>query len=252
MTMNRRDALRTLTLGSAALAAGRLLPADARAAVAPAVLDTPAPNGQFVLPPLPYAFDALEPHLDAQTMAIHHGKHHQAYVDNLNKALATAPEWASRSLDDLLRQLNTLPESIRPAVRNNGGGHANHSLFWKCLSKDGGRPTEGALAAAIATTFGGFDPLKEKLAAAGKTVFGSGWAWLSLDAQGQLVVESTPNQDSPITAGRTPLLGIDVWEHAYYLKYQNKRADYLTAIFNVVDWGFVASRYADLTTPAAR
>ncbi len=250
MQMNRREALRSLALSTAALASGAAGVPSARAAVSPAALDTPQPNGGFVLPTLGYALDALEPHIDAQTMAIHHGKHHQAYVDNLNKALATAPAWASRSLEDILRNLDQVPESIRTAVRNNGGGHANHALFWRCLSPRGGQPPSGPLATAITSTFGSFDGLKEKLAGAGKAVFGSGWAWLALDGEKKLVVESTPNQDTPLMQGRPPLLGIDVWEHAYYLKYQNKRADYLTAIFNVVDWNFVAARYAELTAPS--
>ena len=241
MTMHRREALRTLALSSAALAGSRLLDTPTLAAVAPAALDTPAPNGSFVLPPLPYADDALEPHIDAQTMTIHHDKHHQAYVDNLNKALAGSPDLAIRPLDELLRDLDKLPEQVRTAVRNHGGGHANHSLFWKCLGKDGGKAPTGALAAAIDKSFGTFDAMKDKLIAAGKAQFGSGWAWLVADAAGSLQVLALPNQDSPITLGHRPLLGLDVWEHAYYLKYQNRRADYLTAIFNVIDWHAVAA-----------
>jgi Fe-Mn family superoxide dismutase len=246
MTMHRRDALRNLALSAAALAASPGGVGSARAAVAPAAINTPAPDGLFILPPLGYAVDALEPHIDAQTMAIHHGKHHQAYIDNLNKALAPHPDWARRSIEDILRHLNDVPEAVRTVVRNNGGGHANHALFWKCLGPTAGGAPQGPLAEAVTASFGGFDGLKEKLSTAGKTVFGSGWAWLSLNGQRQLVVESTPNQDSPISGGHTPLLGIDVWEHAYYLKYQNRRTDYLAAIFNVVDWEFVGGRYVEV------
>jgi Fe-Mn family superoxide dismutase len=244
--MNRRQAIRTMALTSAALAGGRLLTSSAHAAVAPAVLDTPAPNGAFILPPLGYPVDALEPFIDAQTMTIHHDKHHQTYVDSLNKALAGHPDWARRSLDDILTHLNDVPESIRTAVRNHGGGHANHSLFWKCLGKSSGAAPEGPLAEAITGAFGSFDAMKEKFITAGKGVFGSGWAWLTLDADHKLAVESTPNQDSPLTAGRTQLLGLDVWEHAYYLKYQNRRPDYLAALFNVLDWQFIAARYVEI------
>jgi Fe-Mn family superoxide dismutase len=192
------------------------------------------------LPTLPYGHDALEPHIDTLTMQIHHGKHHQAYVDNLNKAL-TGTESENKSLEELMAGISALP----PAVRNNGGGHFNHSLFWSVLTP-GGSPLTGNLEAAINETFGSLDALKEKMNTAGTTRFGSGWAWLSV-SEGKLVVSSTPNQDNPLMdiaeVKGTPILGIDVWEHAYYLKYQNKRPDYLSAIWNVVNWAEVATRY---------
>lgn len=192
------------------------------------------------LPTLPYGHDALEPHIDTLTMQIHHGKHHQAYVDNLNKALA-GTESENKSLEELMAGISALP----PAVRNNGGGHFNHSLFWSVLTP-GGSPLTGNLEAAINETFGSLDALKEKMNTAGTTRFGSGWAWLSV-SEGKLVVSSTPNQDNPLMdiaeVKGTPILGIDVWEHAYYLKYQNKRPDYLSAIWNVVNWAEVATRY---------
>jgi superoxide dismutase, Fe-Mn family len=187
------------------------------------------------LPPLPYDFAALEPHIDAQTMQIHHGKHHQGYVNNLNAALEKHPELQGKTAEDLIRNLSAIPEGIRTAVRNNGGGHANHSMFWKLMGpKAGGAPT-GPLANAINASFGSFDAFKEQFAKAGMGRFGSGWAWL-IDANGKLVIESTANQDSPIMEGKKPILGVDVWEHAYYLKYQNRRADYLSAWWNVVNW----------------
>jgi len=195
------------------------------------------------LPALPYAHNALEPHIDTATMEIHHGRHHNAYVTNLNNALNSAPELASKSVEDLIADLNSVPESIRTAVRNNGGGHANHSLFWKTISPNGGGQPSGALAAAIDAELGGFDKFKETFAAAGATRFGSGWAWLALSKDGKLKVYSLPNQDSPIMEGDTPLLGLDVWEHAYYLKYQNKRPDYIAAFWNVVDWNAVGAIY---------
>ncbi len=195
------------------------------------------------LPALPYAHNALEPHIDTATMEIHHGRHHNAYVTNLNNALNSAPELASKSVEDLIADLNSVPESIRTAVRNNGGGHANHSLFWKTISPSGGGQPTGALAAAIDAELGGFDKFKETFAAAGATRFGSGWAWLALSKDGKLKVYSLPNQDSPIMEGDTPLLGLDVWEHAYYLKYQNKRPDYIAAFWNVVDWNAVGAIY---------
>lgn len=194
------------------------------------------------LPDLPYAHDALEPAIDAMTMEIHHGKHHQAYVNNLNKALEGYPDLASKSIEDLLRGINQVPDEIRTAVRNNGGGHANHSLFWPSMSPEGGGEPSGALAAAISSTFGSFDTLKEMLQSAGMTRFGSGWAWL-VASDGGLDVYSTANQDSPLMQGDTPLLGVDVWEHAYYLKYQNRRAEYLTNWWDVVDWDAVAARF---------
>jgi Fe-Mn family superoxide dismutase len=188
------------------------------------------------LPSLPYAFDALEPHIDARTMEIHHGKHHAAYVNNLNNALDKHPELFDLSIEDLLRDLNRIPEDIRTAVRNNGGGHANHSFFWPLLSGSGGGNPVGDLGSAITSTFGSFDAFKEKFSAAAAGRFGSGWAWLSLDGQGKLVVSSTANQDSPISEGAKPIVGLDVWEHAYYLNYQNRRPDYIAAFWNVVDW----------------
>jgi Fe-Mn family superoxide dismutase len=196
----------------------------------------------FEVPPLPYAPDALEPHIDAQTMSIHHDKHHQAYVDKLNAALE-GTEHADASIEDIIANLDAIPEDKRGPVRNNGGGHFNHSLFWPSMSPDGGGAPDGDLGAAIDAAFGSFDAFKEKFEAAGVGQFGSGWAWLVLDG-GALAVTSTPNQDNPLSSGKTPLLGNDVWEHAYYLKYQNKRPDYLKAWWNTVDWTEIAKRYA--------
>jgi Fe-Mn family superoxide dismutase len=197
----------------------------------------------YELPDLPYAHDALEPHIDERTMQIHHGKHHQGYVNNVNAALEDHADLAAKSVEDLISDLAAVPEDIRTAVRNNGGGHANHSLFWTVMSPDGGGEPDGDLADAINSAFGGFDSFKEQFQKAGAGRFGSGWAWLSVDG-GNLKIESTPNQDSPLMEGRTPILGCDVWEHAYYLKYQNLRGDYLKAFFNVINWNAVAERFA--------
>ena len=197
----------------------------------------------FTLPPLPYAPDALEPHIDKMTMEIHHGKHHGAYVTNLNKALESAPNLANKSIEELLaNNCATVPENIRTAVRNNGGGHINHSMFWKIMKSGGGGNPVGNVAQAINSTFGSFDAFKEKMNQAGATRFGSGWAWL-VKAGGKLDIYSTANQDSPVMEGKYPVMGIDVWEHAYYLKYQNRRADYLKAFWNVVNWAEVAKYY---------
>jgi Fe-Mn family superoxide dismutase len=193
------------------------------------------------LPPLPYDFAALEPHIDARTMEIHHGKHHQTYVTNLNTALEKHPELQGKSVEDLIRSLSTVPEDIRAAVRNNGGGHANHTMFWKLMTPKGGGAPSGAVADAIADAFGSFDAFKEQFAKAGLGRFGSGWAWL-IDQGGKVAIESTPNQDSPLMEGKKPILGLDVWEHAYYLKYQNRRADYIGAWWNVVNWAEVNAR----------
>jgi Fe-Mn family superoxide dismutase len=195
------------------------------------------------LPDLPYALDALEPHIDGRTMEIHHGKHHQAYVNNLNAALEGHEELAARGVEDLLAGIQEVPESIRTAVRNNGGGHANHSLFWTVMSPDGGDEPSGDLAAAIERDLGGFGAFKDAFAKAATTRFGSGWAWLAV-SDGKLEVFSTANQDSPVMDGKIPILGLDVWEHAYYLHYQNRRPDYVSAFWNVVSWGEVARRFA--------
>jgi Fe-Mn family superoxide dismutase len=196
----------------------------------------------FTLPALPYAYDALEPHIDAKTMEIHHTKHHQAYVNNLNAAIEKAPELQGKSLDDLMKNNNTVPEAVRTAVRNNGGGHWNHSMFWEIMGPGkGGEPT-GKLADAIKSAFGDFAKMKEQFAAAGGSRFGSGWAWLINDG-GKLSIASTPNQDNPLMEGKTAILGVDVWEHAYYLKYQNRRPDYIAAWWNVVNWDAVSKRY---------
>jgi len=198
----------------------------------------------FTLPPLPYAFDALEPYIDKLTMEIHHGKHHAAYVANVNKALESAPDLAGKSLEHLLANNAALvPESIRTAVRNNGGGHLNHSMFWTIMGPNAGGQPSGKLAEAINSVFGGFDQFKDKLTAAAMGRFGSGWAWLIKDASGRLDIYSTANQDSPIMEGKSPVMGVDVWEHAYYLKYQNRRADYLQAWWNAVNWNEVEKRY---------
>ncbi|MEO5815423.1 MAG: superoxide dismutase [Gemmatimonadaceae bacterium] len=195
------------------------------------------------LPPLPYSFDALEPHIDAQTMEIHHDKHHNAYVTNLNAALEKAPELADKPLEALLKDLNSVPEAIRTAVRNNGGGHFNHSQFWQTMGPGAGGAPTGRLADAITSAFGDFDKFKEQFQAAGAGRFGSGWVWLNNDG-GKLSISSTPNQDNPIMDGKpAPILGNDVWEHAYYLKYQNRRPDYLKAWWNVVNWAEVAKRF---------
>jgi len=199
----------------------------------------------FSLPPLPYATDALEPHIDKMTMEIHHGKHHNAYVTNLNKALESAPNLAGKTVEELLaNNCAIVPDNIKTAVRNNGGGHINHSMFWTIMRPKGGGQPSGALADAISSTFGGFDSFKEKVNAAGATRFGSGWAWLVKDRAGKLDVISTGNQDSPIMEGKIPVMGVDVWEHAYYLKYQNRRPDYLAAWWNVVNWPEIEKRFA--------
>lgn len=197
----------------------------------------------FALPPLPYDYAALEPHIDARTMEIHHTKHHQAYVNNLNAALEKAPEFQQKSLDDIIANLSKVPEAVRTAVRNNAGGHWNHSMFWLIMSPKGGGDPSGNLADAIAKSFGDVGKLKEQFNAAAGSRFGSGWAWLVADGSGALKIESTPNQDNPAMDGRYPILGLDVWEHAYYLKYQNRRPDYVAAWWNVVNWPEVAKRY---------
>jgi Fe-Mn family superoxide dismutase len=196
----------------------------------------------YELPNLPYAHDALEPHIDARTMEIHHGKHHQAYINKVNAAIEGS-DLEGKSIEDLVADLDAIPEDIRGAVRNNGGGHANHSLFWTIMGPAAGGAPQGDLAAAIDAACGSFEAFQEAFAAAAATRFGSGWAWLSVDGD-QLVVESTPNQDSPLMEGRTPILGLDVWEHAYYLNYQNRRPDYVSAFWNVVNWDEVAKQYA--------
>ena len=233
--MTRRDALKKTALSTVAMAVAawpRSLSAQAG----------PAPTGPFKLPPLPYAFDALEPHIDAQTMEIHHDRHHQAYVTNLNKALAGHAALSKETIEHLLQHLDDVPEAIRTAVRNQGGGHYNHSLFWQMMKKGGGGEPKAELAKAIETSFGNFADFKTKFTDAATKVFGSGWAWVTMDGAA-LKIESAPNQDSPLSAGHTPVLGLDVWEHAYYLKYQNKRPDYLKAVWNAIDWKKVNERY---------
>jgi Fe-Mn family superoxide dismutase len=196
----------------------------------------------YEVPPLPYAYNALEPHIDEQTMRIHHDKHHAAYVNNLNAALEKAPQLQQKSVDDVVRGINSVPEEIRTAVRNNGGGHVNHTMFWEIMAPGkGGAPT-GRVGEAIASSFGSFDSFKEQFAKAGVGRFGSGWVWL-IDAGGKLVIESSANQDSPLMEGKKAILGLDVWEHAYYLKYQNRRPDYITAWWNVVNWDEVNKRF---------
>jgi Fe-Mn family superoxide dismutase len=238
--MDRRD----LTKRIAQASSFAVLTASARRTAA-ALPSSPSPETPLMahtLPTLPYDFAALEPHIDAQTMQIHHGKHHQAYVNNLNAAIEKAPELASWSLDDLCRNIAKVPEAVRTAVRNNGGGHWNHSMFWQQMKAGGGGEPTGKLADAITKAFGSYAGFKEKFAAAGVGRFGSGWAWL-VTTGGALSIESTPNQDNPLMDGKTAILGLDVWEHAYYLKYQNRRPDYITAWFNVVNWDDVAARY---------
>ena len=243
--MTRRQALKTTVLASAAFVTLR----DAMAQTPAAPMSTPLPastmaaNGPFTVPPLPYAYDALEPTIDAETMHLHHDKHHAAYVANLNKAVANDPTLGAKPVEDLLKDLSAIPASIRTAVRNNGGGHYNHSLFWMMMKPGGGGEPTGDLATAMNTAFGSFDTFKENFTKAALGQFGSGWAWLVLDGK-ILKIEPSANQDTPLSSGQTPLLGVDVWEHAYYFKYQNKRADYVKAWFNVVNWDFVSGQYA--------
>ena len=205
----------------------------------------------FTLPSLPYSLDALEPHLDARTLELHHGQHHAGYVAKLNSALEKHPDLLAKPIKELLRSLSELPEEVRVAVRNHGGGHFNHSLFWKIMAPDSGGEPEGDLASAIASSFGDFPSFQEKFSAAAAGLFGSGWAWLSADSSGALSISSSSNQDSPLSTGQTPILGLDVWEHAYYLKYQNRRADYISAWWNVVSWPAVAANLAALHKPNA-
>lgn len=196
------------------------------------------------LPPLPYPANALEPHIDEQTMNIHHDRHHNTYVTNLNAALESAPELQGKSIEELISNLDEIPENIRTAVRNNGGGHANHSLFWQIITPGGGGTPGGNLASSIDRDLGGYEKFKEDFTKAATTRFGSGWAWLVTDSSGKLSVTSTPNQDNPLMEGKTPILGLDVWEHAYYLKYQNKRPDYIAAFWNIINWDEVNNRYS--------
>lgn len=238
-SFSRRDMLKTLGAGAALVGLG-MIPSRTMAAET-AVMAVPQP---FALPKLGFAYDALEPHIDARTMEIHHTKHHQAYITNANKALADYPDLQRLSAAEILRSLGAAPEKIRTALRNNVGGHANHSFFWQVIGVGGaGTPVAGELAGAIGKTFGSFENFKAQFSEKALKCFGSGWAWLSVK-NGALVVHSTPNQDSPLSEGAVPLLGLDVWEHAYYLHYQNRRADYVAAFWNVVNWPQVQENYA--------
>ncbi len=240
MTLNRRSFLGLLGAGTGAIVTSIYAPRFAWAAE-PAV--KPAPTGAFTLPPLPYAYNALEPHIDERTMQFHHDKHHAAYVKSLNDAVAKYPELKGKTAEDLIRNLNDVPEDIRTTVRNNGGGHVNHTMYWAIMGpKAGGEPT-GALATAIQKDFGSFAEFKKQFNEAGTKRFGSGWAWLVRGKDGKLQVISTANQDNPLMEGLYPIMGNDVWEHAYYLLYQNRRADYLQAWWNVVNWNAVSDRF---------
>jgi len=242
---SRREFLTGIGVGAVAAGVFGSLP-QWSLAQAPAKA-APAPTGPFTLPALPYAYDALEPSIDAETMKIHHDKHHQAYVNNLNAALAGHAGASKMSIEQILKSLDKLPDDIRDKVRNNGGGHYNHTLFWEIMGPGKGGEPKGKLLDAITATFGGYAGLKEKMSQAAIGRFGSGWAWLSVDKDGKLVLESLPNQDSPISAGKTPILGIDVWEHAYYLKYRNLRPDYVAAWWNVVNWDTVGKKFSAAT-----
>lgn len=240
--LSRRDALKTLGAGAAVLGLGAMSvnAASATTAKGGAMAATAQP---FTLPKLAYAYDALEPHIDAKTMEIHHSKHHQAYITNANNALAAQPSLQKMSAEEMLGNLNALPESARTALRNNVGGHVNHAFFWQIIGPNGGGAPTGPVASAIAQSFGSFDAFKTQFADAATKRFGSGWAWLTAK-EGKLAITSIANQDSPLSEGAHPVLGLDVWEHAYYLKYQNRRADYIAAFWNVVKWDHVAARYA--------
>jgi Fe-Mn family superoxide dismutase len=236
--ITRRDALKNIAFTTGALA----LTSGLASAQVPAA---PVPEGVFKLPPLGYDYDALEPFIDAETMKIHHDKHHAAYVARLNVAIAGAPGLERKTIDEILTDLGTVPEAVRSDIRNHGGGHANHSLFWQTLKKNENGKPAGELAKAIDAAFGSFDKFQEAYTTAGMKVFGSGWAWLVWKDK-KLVIESLPNQDSPLSTGGVPLLGLDVWEHAYYLKYQNRRPEYLKAFQSVINWEFVSDRYSKL------
>lgn len=245
--ITRRQALKSALITTATFAAvGGLWPLSP-AMAGPENVSKPEgkPEGPFKLPPLGYPLDALEPSIDARTMEIHHDKHHAAYVKGLNAAVARAPTLQTRTVEQLLTNLDAVPEEIRTAVRHHGGGHANHSLFWQTLSPKGGGVPKGELGQAIDKKLGGYEKFKEAFAKAGLSVFGSGWAWLSLNSRKELVIETTANQDSPLMKGGVPLLGLDVWEHAYYLKYQNRRPEYIAAFFNIIHWDYVDQRYRE-------
>jgi Fe-Mn family superoxide dismutase len=237
--IDRRTAFLQL---SAITAAAAFLPRALRGQ-SPTVAGAANPTGPFTLPALPYAYDALEPYIDAATMHLHHDKHHQSYVNNLNAAVASHPELSGKTIEDLIANLSEVPNSIREAIRNQGGGHLNHSLFWTFLGKGSPSP-KGELARAIDTRFGSFGSFQEKLTTVATGIFGSGWVWLTKLSDGSLALEQTANQDSPLSNGHRPLLAVDVWEHAYYLKYQNRRAEYVKAILNVMNWDEASRRYA--------
>jgi Fe-Mn family superoxide dismutase len=239
--MTRRHALKTTLVASLACAAGSTLRmANAQPTMGGSSMTTIV--GPFSVPPLPYAFDALEPHIDAQTMQIHHDKHHAVYVTNLNKAVADFPDLGKKPVEDLLKDLSALPEKARTAIRNQGGGHYNHSIFWQMMKKNGGGEPSGELSKAIEKNFGSFSAFKDQFTKTAVGQFGSGWAWLVADG-GELKIEAAPNQDSPLSEHKNPLLGVDVWEHAYYLKYQNRRPEYVATWFNVIDWDYVTQRF---------
>ncbi len=240
--MNRRLVLKALGLSAGLAATGHAFAMGQAAGAAETKAGSVA-GGPFTLPPLPYAYDALEPYMDATTMHLHHDKHHQAYVNNLNAAVAGHPELAGKTVEQLISDLNALPDTVRTAIRNNGGGHYNHSFWWPTLGKGGSAP-KGELAKAIDAKFGSLSAMQDKLSSAAMSVFGSGWAWLVRQPDGTLAIETTPNQDSTLTMGYKPALGVDVWEHAYYLKYQNRRAEYVKAFFQVVNWDYVSEQFA--------
>lgn len=245
MTMDRRTALKQFGgVASTLLLADKLRAEGFPNPQAPSAAASAAPGGPFTLPPLPYAYDALEPSFDAETMHLHHDKHHQAYVNNLNAAVAGHSELAGKTVEELMVNLNSVPETVRTAVRNQGGGHANHSFWWPMLGKGGAGPS-GELAKAIDAKFGSLSAFQDKLTEAAVHVFGSGWAWLVKMPDGALAIETTANQDSPLTQGHKPVLGVDVWEHAYYLKYQNRRPEYVKAFFQVINWDRVSAHFAE-------
>ena len=242
--MNRRSALKGLGLTAGLVVTGNAFELNSLAQTTPA--QTAASTGApFTLPPLPYAYDALEPYIDGTTMHLHHDKHHASYVDKLNAAVAGHPDLGAKKVEELVADLSAVPEDLRAAIRNQGGGHANHSFWWLILSANGGAAPKGELAKDIDGTFGSLEKFQDQFSKAAGSVFGSGWAWLTLSHEGTLKIETSANQDSPLSSGRTPILGLDVWEHAYYLKYQNRRPEYVSAFFHIVNWGFVSGQYAD-------